>query len=84
MEKLIQYYSALSNEIEKCGGVESLSGFGSDGTSVTIGHQEVASKLKRNYPKIITTVTTIDLPLQYSLSLKKNITFLMKNNYLIC
>ena len=30
-------YSALSNKIEKCCGVENLSRFGSDGTSVIIG-----------------------------------------------
>ena len=40
-------YSALSNEIEKCGRVENLSGFGSDGASVTIGHKKVPSKLKK-------------------------------------
>ena len=34
-------HSALSNEI-KC-----LSGFGSDGASVMIGHKEVASKFKK-------------------------------------
>ena len=29
-------YSALRNEIKKCGGVENLSGFASDGASVMI------------------------------------------------
>ena len=43
-------HAALSNEIEKCGGVESLSGFGSDGESIMIGGKEDASKLKRNNP----------------------------------
>ena len=56
MKKLISIsastISALSNEIEKCGGVESLSAFGSDGASVMIGHKEVASKFKRNFSKI--------------------------------
>ena len=40
-------YSILSNEIEKCGGVASLSRFGSDGASVIIGHKKVDSKLKK-------------------------------------
>ena len=40
-------YSALSNEIEKCGRVESLSRFGSDGAIATIGHKKVPSKLKK-------------------------------------
>ena len=41
-------YSTLSNEIEKCGGVE----FESDGATVINGHKK-ASKLKRDNPKII-------------------------------
>ena len=32
-------YSALSNETEKCGRVESLSSFGSDGIGEIIGHK---------------------------------------------
>ena len=36
-------------------GVESLSGLGSVGASVMIGHKKVASKLKRNNPKIISS-----------------------------
>ena len=46
-------YSALSNEIEKCGVVESFSGFGCDRSSVIIKHKKIASKLKRDSPKII-------------------------------
>ena len=46
-------HSALSNEIEKCGRVESLNGFESDRASVIIGHKKFASKLKRDYPKTI-------------------------------
>ena len=46
-------YSALSNEIEKCGWIESLSGFESDEASIIIGHKKNASKLKRDNPKII-------------------------------
>ena len=42
-------YSALRNKIEKCGVV----GFGSNGASVIIRHKKVASKLKRDNPKII-------------------------------
>ena len=53
MHKLIQYIQTLSNEIEKCGGVASLSGFGSDGASVIIEHKKVASKLKHDNPKMI-------------------------------
>ena len=39
-------HAALGNETEKCGGVESLSWFGSDGISVIIEHKKVTSKLK--------------------------------------
>ena len=46
-------YSALSNKIAKCYRVESLSGFGSDGANVIIGPKKVASKLKRDNPKVI-------------------------------
>ena len=46
-EKADTIYSALSNEIKKCGGVESLSEFGSDGASVTIGHKKLPQKLKK-------------------------------------
>ena len=42
-------YLSLSNETEKCGGIE----FWNDGTSVIIGHKKVVSKLKRFKPKII-------------------------------
>ena len=38
-EKTDTMYSALSNEIEKRGRVESLSRFGSDGAGVIIGHK---------------------------------------------
>ena len=46
-------YSALSNEIEKYNGVESLIGFGSDGASVITEHKKVAPKFKRDNSKII-------------------------------
>ena len=36
-------YSALSNEIERCGGV----GFGSDGVSLIIGHKKNCLKIKK-------------------------------------
>ena len=39
-EKANTVYSAPSNEIEKYGGIESLSGFESVGTSVIIGHKK--------------------------------------------
>ena len=52
--ELLNIYSVLNNKIEKCDGVESLIKFGSDGTSVMIGcKEEVASKLKRDNPRII-------------------------------
>ena len=41
-----QMYSALSNEIEKYGGIESPCGFGSD-ASVISGYKKIASKLKK-------------------------------------
>ena len=41
-------YSVLSNEIEKYGRVESMSGFGSDGPSIIMEHKKVASKLERD------------------------------------
>ena len=37
----------LSTAIEKCGGIECLTWFGSDGASVIIEHKKVASKLKK-------------------------------------
>ena len=40
-------------KFEKCGGVVSLSRFGSDGASLTIGHKKVTSKLKWDNPKIM-------------------------------
>ena len=46
-------YSALSNGIEKCSEIESLSRFGSGESNVIIGHKKFASKLKRDNPKII-------------------------------
>ena len=46
-EKADAMYSALSNEIEKCDTIESLSGFESDGASVSIGHKKVPWKLKK-------------------------------------
>ena len=54
-EKADTIYLALSNEIANVvgGGVESLSGFGSDGASAIIGRITVASKLKRNNSKRI-------------------------------
>ena len=52
-EKADTIYSALRNEIEKCSRV----GFGSptvpNKASVIIGHTKVASKLKRDNPKLI-------------------------------
>ena len=43
--KAYTIYSALSNEIEKCDRVESLSGFRRDGARVLIGHKK---KLPQN------------------------------------
>ena len=40
-------YSALINEIEICGGVESLSEFESDDESVIIGHYKKCLKIKK-------------------------------------
>ena len=51
--KIDTLYSALNNETEKYGVVESLSRFRSDGASVMIGHKKVASKLNRDNTKII-------------------------------
>ena len=38
---------------KKCGGIESLSRFGSNGANVMVEHKKIASKLKRNNTKII-------------------------------
>ena len=46
-------HAALSNEIEKCGGVKSLSRYGSDRESIMTECKEIASKLKRDNPKTI-------------------------------
>ena len=51
--KIDTIYSVLHNKTEKCGRVESLCSFGSNGTNVIIGHKKAVSKLKRNNPKII-------------------------------
>ena len=51
--KVDMIYSALYNETEKYGRVESLSRFGNDGTSAMIWHKEIASKLKKDIYKII-------------------------------
>ena len=76
-------YSAFSNKIAKYGAVESLSGFGSDGTSVIIGRKKVASKLKRDNPKII-SIHCHNYRLALAiLSFFKESTFLKKNKYLI-
>ena len=40
-------YSALRNEIEKRGGIVSLSWFGSDEASVIIGHKKNCFKIKK-------------------------------------
>ena len=40
-------YSALNNEIEKCGGIANFGGFGSDGASVIIGHKKSCFKIKK-------------------------------------
>ena len=56
----LNIYSALNNETEKCGGVESLNEFESDGASVMIGYQEA---VKGIIPKLyIFTVTTTNFP----------------------
>ena len=78
-------YSVLNNKIEKYDGVESLNWFGSNGTSVIIGHKKAVSKLKRDNPKIISIhCDNYRLALAMLPSLKER-TFLMKNNnYLVC
>ena len=83
-EKAGIIYSALSNEIEKCGRVESLSRFGSDWVSVILDIKKLPQNLKGIIPpqKYLSTVINIDLPQQCSLSTES--IFLMKNNkYLI-
>ena len=40
-------FSALSNEIEKCDGVESFSGLGSNRASIIIGHKKNCLKIKK-------------------------------------
>ena len=83
--KTFTIYSALSNEIEKCSGVESLGGFWSDGASVMIEHKEVALELKRNNPKIIFFhYHNHRLAFTIPPFFKESITYLMKNNYLLC
>ena len=77
-------YSALSIEIEKCHGFQSLRGFGSHGASVMIGHNKDALKLKRDFPKIISIYCdNFRLSLAVFPFFKKS-TFLIKNNNLIC
>ena len=76
-------YLALSNEIENCSRVESLSGFGSGGASVIIGHKKVASKLKRNYLQII-SIHCHNYRLAFTIfPFFKESSCLMKNNYSI-
>ena len=78
-------YFVLSNKIAKCGRVKSLSRYGSDGASVINGRKKVASKLKRDNPKIISIHChnyRLDLAI---LPFFKESKFLVKNyNYLIC
>ena len=69
--------SALSNKIKR-GGVESLSVLGSNGVSVKIGHNEVASDLKRNNPKII-SIYNHRLALAILTFFKESAKFLKKN-----
>ena len=45
--KTYTIYSVLSNKIEECGGVESLSWFGRNETSVIIGHKKNCCKIKK-------------------------------------
>ena len=76
--KAYTIYSALNNKTEKCGGFESLCGFESDADKM-IGHKEVASKLKRNNPKIISIhYHNHRLVLAILSFFKENATFLMK------
>ena len=51
--ELLNICSALNNEIEKCGKVESLSEFQSYGACVMNGHKEAVPKLKRDNPQKI-------------------------------
>ena len=52
-------YSALSNEIQKCGEAENLSGFGSDGASVMIGHKKKCLKIKKELSQYIHTLSQL-------------------------
>ena len=82
--------SALSNEIENCGGVESLSRLGNDKASVINRHKIVAWNLKRDNPKIISVHChnyRLAHAIIYSFSSqkrKKKNTLLTKYNNLIC
>ena len=75
----------LCNEIEKCDGVKSLSGSGSNGTSIIIGHEKATSKSKRDHSEVISIQCDHHrLALAIFPFFKEN-TFLVKNNnYLIC
>ena len=78
-------HPALSNEIEICGGVESLSGFGSDEVSVINGIKKVASKSKSDYLKIISIhYHSYALALAILPFIKESIFLMKSNNYLIC
>ena len=71
-------------KLGKCGRVESLSGFGSDGTSILIGHKKVASKSKWDNPKIISIHCDNHRLVLAILPFFKERAFLMKNIYLTC
>ena len=80
MGKADTMYSALSNEIEKCGRV----GFGSDWASIIIGYKNLASKLKRDTKKITIHCHNNRFALAI-LPFFEESTFLMTNtNYLMC
>ena len=78
-------YSPLSNKIAKCGAIENLIRFESDGAIVIIGLKKVASKLKRDNPKI-KSIHYHNYRLAFvTLPFFKESSFLMKNNnYLMC
>ena len=77
-------HSALSNEIEKCSGVESLSGFEIDKVNVITGHKKIVPKFKMNNPKIWFSIHCENHRLVLAiLPFFNESIFLMKNNYLI-
>ena len=85
MERLLQYIQPKTMKFKNVCEVESFSGFGSDGASVMFGNKGVASKLKRNNPKIISIFChNHRLALTILTFFKESTTFLMKNNYLMC